>query len=100
MPSSFSLNCLIGCTYYKKQITNINQIIDCFIEAMNCSKSWFNITSIEAFIICLFNLPDEIQLYIQKIIINLSKKIHDDNDLSKFILEFLMRMSNSFVFFV
>jgi hypothetical protein len=91
-PSLSSLNCLIACTYYKKQIKEINQIIECFIEAMNCSKSSFIIMSIQAIIICLSNLHDQIQLYIPRIILNLTKKLNYDIYLSQIILEFLMRM--------
>jgi hypothetical protein len=90
-PSSIALNCLIACTYYKNQIKEINQIIDCFIEAMNSSKSSFIIMSIQAFIICLSNLDEEMKVYIPRIIRHLTKKFHYDIYISQIILEFLMR---------
>ncbi|CAF1089887.1 unnamed protein product [Rotaria sordida] len=89
-PSSLSLNCLIICTCYKNQISQVNNLIDCFIEAMNSSKSSFIIMAIQSFIICLSNLHDEIQLYIPKIILYLTKKFNDDIYISQIILEFLM----------
>lgn len=61
---------------------------------MNCSKSTFTITSIQALIISLFNLSNEIQIYIPKIIENLTKIFHYDSYISQIILEFLMRTRN------
>ncbi len=87
---------MIACTYYKNQIKEVNLIIDCFIEAMNCTKSSFVISSIQAFIICLSNLYDEIQLYIPRIISHLTKKFNYDSYISQIVLEFLMRMLNCF----
>jgi hypothetical protein len=86
-----SLNCLIACTYYKNEIKEINLIIDCFIEAMNSSKSSFVITSIQAFIICLSNLNEEINVYIPRIIQHLTNKFTCDIYITRIILEFLMR---------
>ncbi|CAF1507256.1 unnamed protein product [Adineta steineri] len=88
--SSLSLNCLIICTCYQDHISQMNQIIDCFIEAMNSSQPLFIIISIQAFIICLSNLPDEIQLYIPRILRQLTKTINYDIYTSQIILEFLM----------
>ncbi|CAF0735593.1 unnamed protein product [Rotaria sp. Silwood1] len=90
--SSLSLNCLIICTCYKNQILQINNLIDCFIKAMNSSKPSFIITAIQAFIICLSNLHDEIQLYIPKIILYLTKKFNSNINISQVILEFLMHL--------
>jgi hypothetical protein len=90
-PSSSSLYCLIVCTCYKKQISQTNQLLDCFIEAINSSKSFYVIMGIQAFIISLSNLPDEIQTYIPLIILHLTKKLSNDIYISKIILEFLMR---------
>ncbi|CAF4333861.1 unnamed protein product, partial [Rotaria sp. Silwood2] len=90
--SSLSLNCLIICTCYKNQISKINNLIDCFIEAMKSSKQSFIIMAIQAFIICLSNVYDEIQLYIPKIILYLTKTFHNDIYISQIILEFLMHL--------
>lgn len=90
-PSSPALNCLIACTWYTKERIEVNRILDCFIDAMNCSKTSFVIQSIQAFIICLFNCSDEMKLYIPKIILNLTKKFNYDIYISKIILEFFMR---------
>jgi len=48
--------------------------------------------SIQSFILCLFNLHDQIKIYIPKIILHLTKKFYDDSYISQIILEFLMRM--------
>ncbi|CAM4896178.1 unnamed protein product [Rotaria socialis] len=90
--SSLSLNCLIICTGYKNQISKINLVIDCFIEAMNSSKSSIIIDAIQAFIICLSNLYDEIKVYIPRIILYLSKKLNYDVYISQILLEFLMQL--------
>jgi len=58
---------------------------------MNSSKSSFVIMAIQAFIICLSNLHDEIQSYIPRIIQYLTKKLNYDTYVSQIILEFLMR---------
>lgn len=92
--SSMALNCLVVCTYYKDRIENINEILDCFLKAMNCSKTLMVITSIQALILSLVNLTDEINVYIPRIISNLMKKTHSDVYGSQIVLEFLMRMSH------
>ncbi|UJR33733.1 hypothetical protein I4U23_021160 [Adineta vaga] len=89
---SSSFNCLLMCTCYKHQISDLNTIINCFIEAMNSSKSSFIIMSIRAFTISLSNLPDEMQEYIPRIILQLTKKIHRDIHITQIILEFLMHL--------
>lgn len=79
------------CTCYKDKISQINQLIDCFIEAMNSSKPSFVVASIQAFIICLSNLRNEFQLYVPRIILHFSKKLNYDVPISQILLEFLMR---------
>ena len=87
-----ALNCLVVCAYYKDRIENINQIIDCFLETMTCSQTLMVITSIQALTLCLSNLPEKINAYIPRIILNLMKKSHSNVYISQMILEFLMRM--------
>jgi hypothetical protein len=67
------------------------------IEAINSTKTSFVIVAVQGLIISLSNLHEEIQEYIPRIILNLTKKLNYDIYLSQIILEFLMRKFN-FVF--
>ena len=96
--SSLLLNCLIACTCYKSQISDINRLIECFIEAIHSSNSSIIVTGFQALIVCLSNLHDEIQSYIPRIILHLNKNWNYDSYTSQIILEFLMRMFIGFSF--
>ncbi|CAF0748109.1 unnamed protein product [Adineta ricciae] len=89
---SSSLKCLLVCTSYKTQISHLDSIINCFLEAMNSSKSSFIVMAIQAFTLSLANLSDEIQEYLPRIIFQLTKTSNYDMHITQTILEFLMHL--------
>jgi len=81
----------MACTYYRDQIGNFDQIIECFIEGMHSMNSAWIDLSMQAFILSFVNLRDQIQIHLSDIILSLSKSFQFDTSISKNILEFLMR---------
>ena len=81
----------MACTGYELIQTDVDRLINCFIDALNSSKSSIILTAIQALILCLANFHDEMTKFIGQILSSFRKVFELENEIGYFVLEFLMR---------